>query len=214
MLLSSRVGSSPLALFIFSLALALSFAPIAEAAWALSWSDEFNRNTLNTSNWDICTYAPGTVNDELEGYTAEDVLVAKGVLVLRQQRRHYTSPQGWTANFTSGRIDCARSNFIGFMFPVTHRVNQALSKRVQLYGRVEVRAKIPKGNGLWPAIWMLPGRAYNLCWPSGGEIDITEVLGQNTFQSYQTYHYNEPELCGQNDQFGSLDPLVPPRAYI
>ena len=84
-------------------------------------------------------------------------------------------------------IEARRQDYQGRQY-TSHRMNTSNKFHVQ-YGRIEARVKVPKGNGLWPAFWMmgekfLTGRP----WPYNGEIDIMEVLGRNTTEGYSTLH--------------------------
>jgi beta-glucanase (GH16 family) len=137
-------------------------------ATRLVFSDEFNGPAGADPDPAKWTIDPGTgQNNEVQYYTnnANVAMDGAGSLVLEARReaaggREYTS----------------------------HRMNTGNKFHVQ-YGRIEARVKVPKGNGLWPAFWMmgadfLTGRP----WPYNGEIDIMEVLGRNTLEGYSTLH--------------------------
>jgi len=131
----------------------------------LVWSDEFNTGTnVDTAKW---TIDPGTgQNGEIQYYTnLANTSVTGGSLVIEARKETVGG-----RDYTSGRINTG-------------------SKFSTEYGRVEARIKVPKGNGLWPAFWMmgadfLQGRP----WPYNGEIDIMEILGRNTNEVYSTLH--------------------------
>ncbi|MEV6929756.1 discoidin domain-containing protein [Dactylosporangium sp. NPDC051485] len=131
----------------------------------LVWSDEFNSGTnVDTSKW---TIDPGTgQNGEIQYYTnLSNTSIQNGSLVIEARKE----TQGGR-DYTSGRINTS-------------------AKFSTQYGRVEARIKVPKGNGLWPAFWMmgtdfLQGRP----WPYNGEIDIMEILGRSTTDVYSTLH--------------------------
>ena len=138
----------------------------------LLWSDEFDGDTLNEDIWNRECREPGWTNNELQEYTASDdnIFVENGCLVLRALRED----RDGTPYYTSGKVNS--QNHTDFM-----------------YGRVEVRARVPQGQGLWPAIWMMPqDESFYGQWPKCGEIDIMEVLGNDTSMSYSTIHYGEP----------------------
>ena len=138
----------------------------------LLWSDEFDGNTLNEAIWNRELRDPGWTNNELQEYTDSDdnIYVQDGCLVLRAIRED----RDGTPYYTSGKV------------------NSQNNAQFQ-YGRVEVRARVPEGQGLWPAIWMMPqDESYYGQWPKCGEIDIMEVLGNDTSRSYSTIHYGEP----------------------
>ena len=80
------------------------------------------------------------------------------------------------------------------------RLNTMVKHEFQ-YGRIEVRARLPNTQGIWPAIWMLPARAKYGTWPAGGEIDILEMIGSEPFRAYGTLHYGNPHEM----QSGSYD---------
>jgi beta-glucanase (GH16 family) len=124
--------------------------------WHLAWSDEFNYKGLPDSskwNYDIGSHN-GWGNNELEYYTykkLQNARVEKGKLIIEARKEKVDS-----FNYTSARL-------------VTR------GKAAWQYGKIEVRAKIPKGIGSWPAIWMLADNIKS--WPDDGEIDIMEHVG-------------------------------------
>ncbi len=145
--------------------------------WNLVWSDEFDGPTLSTAKWTVSN-GPSNVNQELEYYSnrTNNVFIQNGCLVLRAVAENY---QG--RNYTSGKV-----------------VTQG--KGDWLYGRVEVRAKLNDGQGMWPAIWMMPtDNAYG-GWPASGEMDIMELLGNQPNKVYGTIHWAQN---GANTQSGS-----------
>ncbi|GAA2336347.1 discoidin domain-containing protein [Dactylosporangium salmoneum] len=131
----------------------------------LVWSDEFNSGTnVDTSKW---TIDPGTgQNGEIQYYSnLANTSIQNGSLVIEARKE-----TAGGRDYTSGRINTS-------------------NKFSTEYGRVEARIKVPKGNGLWPAFWMmgtdfLQGRP----WPYNGEIDIMEILGKSTTDVYSTLH--------------------------
>ncbi|MFC3560914.1 glycoside hydrolase family 16 protein [Pedobacter jamesrossensis] len=147
-----------------------------DKAWTFdttpTWSDEFtNSGAPLASNWDYDTGGSGWGNNELEYYTntTNNANVANGVLTITAKKESmggmaYTSSR----MVTRGKLDA-------------------------LYGRFEIKAKLPYGKGTWPAIWMLPtDRAYG-DWPKSGEIDIMEHVGydqDNVHFSTHTEAYN------------------------
>jgi len=136
----------------------------------LVWSDEFDYNGLpNPAKWsyDIEGNATGWGNNELQYYTAsrlKNAEVKEGYLYITAHLEEY---EGFS--YTSARL-------------VTRQ------KGDWLYGRVEVKAKIPDGRGLWPAIWMLPTDWSYGGWPSSGEIDIMENVGYDPYKIHGTVH--------------------------
>ncbi len=164
-----------------------------EASLKLVWSDEFDGNTLDTTKWsfdlgDGCQLGPnlcGWGNNELQYYTdrEENVFVSDGYLTIRA-KREIPSYLGQHA-YTSARI-------------VTK--NKADWK----YGKFDIRARMPIGQGLWPAIWMLPTENAYGEWPRSGEIDIMEYLGHRPNEVLGTIHYGN-NGWGYNSQYLTLE---------
>lgn len=141
----------------------------------LIWHDEFEGSSIDNSKWDHEVNATGGGNSELQYYTArpENSFVEDGELHIVALREEYTGDEG-TRYYTSARMRTA-------------------NKGDWKYGRIEVKAKIPYGQGLWPAIWMLPTDWEYGGWPSSGEIDIMEHVGWdqgNIHGSVHTEAYN------------------------
>lgn len=139
----------------------------------LLWNDEFNGDSLNEDIWNKELRQPGWTNSELQEYTNSDdnIFVRDGSLVLKAVK---TVDENGNDYYTSGKV-------------------QTQNKKDFMYGKVVVRAKVPKGQGLWPAIWMMPtDESFYGQWPKCGEIDIMEVLGSDTGVAYGTVHYGAP----------------------
>jgi beta-glucanase (GH16 family) len=156
---------------------ALLFASLPLAAadppgWELVWSDEFDGAALDLSKWEFEVNARGGGNNELQYYVTNNVRLRDGHLVIEARREQYTGPEG-TRDYTSSRLRTRR-------------------KGDWLYGRFDVRAKMPDGRGLWPAIWMMPTDARYGGWPHSGEIDIMEFLGHEPDKVHGTLHYSRP----------------------
>jgi beta-glucanase (GH16 family) len=143
------------------------------AGWELVWADEFNYNGLpDSSKWESETGGSGWGNNELQYYTKADTsnaVVGDGMLHIiareaQKEKNHYTSARLVTKN-----------------------------KGDWINGKIEVRAKLPAGRGLWPAIWMLPTDWKYGNWPKSGEIDIMEHVGfkkDSVFFSIHTESFN------------------------
>ena len=131
------------------------------AGWHLIWSDEFDGAAVDPAKWRV-EDAALVKNNELQYYSPEDVYVSDGALVIRSQKRELGGRQ-----FTSGLIE-------------------SRGKRARTYGRFEFRAMLPKGQGLWPAIWMLPDDGS---WPP--EIDIMELVGSEPKTITMSFHYGQ-----------------------
>ncbi len=151
--------------------------------WKLVWSDEFSGKQPDTAKWNLLIRETSK-HKELQYYVPDEVYIENGMLRIRSQVRKYGSKE-----FTSGRLDTK-----GKLAPV--------------YGRFEIRAKLPFGKGLWPAHWLYP---QNRNWqmerlmtevvengkeslipeerPWYSEIDIMEFLGHDPTTVYGTLHY-------------------------
>ena len=156
---------------------------VAQNHLKMVFSDEFNYNGLpDSTKWG---YEEGFVrNQEPQYYTVkrlENCRVENGCLVIETRKENYPNAaykQGsakWdqkeqTAHYTSASINTK-------------------GKRSWKYGRIEVRAKVPGGLGIWPAFWMLGYDKGKAGWPGCGEIDIMEFLGRDSTKIYGTVHY-------------------------
>jgi beta-glucanase (GH16 family) len=140
--------------------------PPPASGWNLVWSDEFNGangSAPDSSKWtyDLGVGGNGWGNSELETYTnrSQNVQVNGGNLVITALQETYADPSdNITRNYTSARIK-----------------TEGLFS--QAYGRFEARIKIPQGQGMWPAFWMLGNNIDTVGWPACGEIDIMENIG-------------------------------------
>jgi beta-glucanase (GH16 family) len=134
----------------------------------LIWSDEFNYSGLpDTTKWRYDVGGHGWGNNELQYYTekrSENARIENGNLIIELRKEDYKS-----SKYTSARL-------------VTK------NKADFLYARIETRAKLPKGLGTWPAIWMLPTDVNYGGWPNGGEIDIMEHVGYDQNHIHGTIH--------------------------
>jgi len=129
--------------------------PMQYNGYTLIWNDEFTGNSINTNNWvfETGTGSWGWGNNELQYYRTENAWVDNDVLTIEARKESY---QG--SNFTSARMKTQGK----FSFK---------------YGRVDIRALLPKGQGIWPALWMLGSSFSSVGWPACGEIDIMEMIG-------------------------------------
>ena len=156
----------------------LTEAELLKQGYKLKWKDDFNGDSLNEADWNVETHEPGWVNSEWQAYvdSADNIQVKDGKLLLKPIK---TVDKDGNASYTSGRINTqGRHDF--------------------KYGYFECRAKVPTGKGYLPAFWMMP-TDENLYgqWPKCGEIDIMEVMGQETNKAYGTIHYGEPHAQSQ-----------------
>jgi beta-glucanase (GH16 family) len=139
--------------------------------YELVWADEFDGSSVDLNNWEFqigdgCAIGLcGWGNNELEWYRAENARVEDGYLIITAKREVFQGRQ-----YTSVRL-------------------RTLRKGDWTYGRFEMRAKLPTGQGLWPAFWMLPTDSVYGGWAASGEIDIMELVGREPNRVYGTLHY-------------------------
>lgn len=138
--------------------------------WKLVWSEEFNGNVLDMNKWSF--HKSQYSNNEQSYYSGENVIVDNGNLILKAERKSNVHNKP----YVSGAID-SRTKFS------------------QKYGRFEMRAKLPVGQGYWPAFWLMPETMNDYGpWPASGEIDIMET-GGDVNRYVGTIHY-----AGLNNQ--------------
>jgi beta-glucanase (GH16 family) len=132
--------------------------------WKLSWQDEFDQpdgTRPDPTKWTYSLGGGGWGNHELESYTnrVENARVEKGNLVITARRETFTGKDGIAREYTSARMK-----------------TQGLF--AQKYGRFEARIRIPQGQGIWPAFWMMGDDLFTAGWPKCGEIDVMENIGK------------------------------------
>ncbi len=182
------------ALAAFPASAAPATGPAPGAKWELVWSDEFDRDGLpDPAKWD---YEDGFVrNREKQYYTRErkeNARVESGLLVIEGHKEQFKNPQ-YKAGSTNSRSVDEYAQYTAASL-ITSR------KASWLYGRIEVRAKLPQGQGVWPAIWMLGDNQDAAGWPRCGEIDIMEFVGHDPDHVHATVHYS---LDGKHKSSGS-----------
>lgn len=148
--------------------------PPPSSGWTLVWSDEFNGangSAPDASKWTYDLGGGGWGNQELETYTnrAANAQIQNGNLVITAQKEIFTGSDGITRDYTSARLK-----------------TQGLFS--QTYGRFEARIKIPKGQGMWPAFWMLGNDIATSGWPKCGEVDIMENIGREPATVHGSLH--------------------------
>ncbi|MBN2030286.1 glycoside hydrolase family 16 protein [bacterium] len=151
--------------------------------WEMIWSDEFDYEGLpDKTKWD---YEEGFIrNNEMQYYTRnrmENARVENGMLVIEGRKEQWKNP-----NY---RIDSAswRENREYAEYTAASLIT--LNKASWRYGRIEVRAKLPRGQGVWPAIWTLGINRSEVRWPQCGEIDIMEFIGREPNLIHANIHY-------------------------
>ena len=140
----------------------------------MAWSDEFNGPTgsvVDSTKWSFDVGGNGWGNNELETYTSRtaNAHLQDGSLVINAIKETFTGPDKISRNYTSARL-------------VTK------NKFSQAYGRFEARIRIPYGQGIWPAFWMLGDNIDTVHWPNCGEIDIMENIGREPSMVHGTFH--------------------------
>ncbi|ALJ14170.1 glycoside hydrolase family 16 protein [Sphingopyxis macrogoltabida] len=141
--------------------------------WRLMWSDEFDGPAIDRSKWDFDVDCWGGGNDERQCYTdkAANAAIEDGRLVITARRERTTGP----AFPLSQRDDAAKAKATATKDYSSARL-VTRGRAAWTYGKIEVRAKLPQGQGTWPAIWMLPERPVYGPWAASGEIDILEAV--------------------------------------
>jgi beta-glucanase (GH16 family) len=146
----------------------------AGPAWKLVWSDEFDQPgvaTIDPAKW---KFELGMIrNREAQLYTdrAENVRIEDGCLVIEARKERVPIPNkpGTFAEYTAGSVE-------------------TFSKAAWTHGRLEVRAKIPRGWGMWPAVWLMGTDIPEVGWPTCGEIDVMENVGYEPEKIHASIH--------------------------
>lgn len=143
-------------------------SPLEYTGYTLKWQDEFSGNSLS-SDWvfeigDGCPNLCGWGNNESQYYRNENTTVNNGFLIIEAREEAFGGKQ-----YTSSRI-------------------KTQEKQSFKFGRMDIRAVLPKGQGIWPAIWMLGDNITEVNWPKCGEIDIMEMIGGSQSGRDDTVH--------------------------
>jgi beta-glucanase (GH16 family) len=145
-------------------------SPETYPGYTLVWSDEFNENLISAQNWnfEMGNGDDGWGNNELQFYTSreQNVYLSGGNLV----------------------IEARKESFNGFDYTSTRMTTQG--KQEFQYGRIDLRAALPEGKGLWPALWMLGANFNTVGWAACGEIDIMELVGNEPNTVHGTLHWD------------------------
>jgi beta-glucanase (GH16 family) len=145
-------------------------APTSYTGYSLVWKDDFNGTALDQSAWsfengDGCPNVCGWGNNELEYYRPENLFFQDGKMVIEARQETFGGK-----NYTSTKI-------------------LTRGKKVFKFGRIDIRAKLPRGKGIWPAFWLLPQNNVFGGWPRSGELDLMELVGHEPGKVYGTLHY-------------------------
>lgn len=135
--------------------------------YSLVWSDEFDGSALDKSVWNIEVNGSGGGNQELQYYTdrEKNLRIENGNLIIQAYKEDYSGRR-----YTSARIN-------------------SREKKYFKYGKIEARIMFPSGGGTWPAFWMMGNDYGKVGWPSCGEIDIIEHVGNNPRMISNALHY-------------------------
>lgn len=153
--------------------LLLAATPAAAEDWKLVWSDEFDGSTLDRAKWGFDADCWGGGNGERQCYTAStrNTRVSQGKLVITARHERTTG---------SALPASQRPNPADPGAQVTRDYSSARlttrGKASWRYGRIEMRASLPQGQGTWPAFWMLPEKDTYGTWAASGEVDILEAV--------------------------------------
>jgi beta-glucanase (GH16 family) len=144
------------------------------SVWSLIWQDEFNGangSAIDSAKWAAEVGGWGWGNNELETYTSriDNAFQNDGALTLKAIKEHFVGSDNITREYTSARL-ISRNKFSA------------------TFGRFEARLKIPFGQGIWPAFWMLGNDIDSAGWPTCGEVDIMENIGREPTTIHGTIH--------------------------
>ena len=156
----------------------------SQAQYFLYWNDEFEQAEINSANWTHEIGASGWGNNELQYYTnsPSNSFIENGLLKIRAKNEPIFNSQYSSARMISkGKFEFR-------------------------YGRIEARIKVPMGQGLWPAFWLLGANISQVSWPACGEVDIMEHIG-NEYQNYGTFHFDSLGHRYHGGSYG-LDPTL------
>lgn len=145
--------------------------PLSYDGMELVFSQEFDIPTLDGSIWTYeigngCPQICGWGNNEWQYYKSQNTTIENGLLTIQAKNESFEQ-----SNYTSSRI-ISKGNF-AFQ-----------------YGRVDIRARMPNGQGIWPALWLLGSNISEVSWPSCGEIDIMEMVGNQASTTFGTAHWS------------------------
>lgn len=154
-----------------------------ETRWTLVWSDEFNGpdgSRPDAAKWKFEIGGDGWGNHELQYYTnrPKNSFILGGNLVIQSLKERFTGSDHITREYTSARM-----------------TTQGLFE--QAYGRFEARVKIPRGQGMWPAFWLIGNDFGKIGWPACGEIDVMENIGKEPSTIHGSMH--GPGYSGDGD---------------
>lgn len=143
--------------------------PNSYNGYTLAWADEFKANKLDSLAWnfEIGNGSNGWGNNELEYYRSGNTYIAESEYLV---------------------IEAKKETFSGFNYTSSRITTQ--NKKKFTYGRIDIRALLPTGKGIWPALWMLGSNINSVGWPACGEVDIMEIIGSAPNKLVGTAHWD------------------------
>ena len=164
-------------------------------AYTLVWEDDFDGDGLNLGDWNVETHEAGWVNAELQRYTSLDEGNIEGHDGMLRIRPHIAG---------GNLAEDADGGEVSLDGEITSGRISTQGKHDFKYGRFETRARVPKGQGYLPAFWLMAtNESFYGQWPKCGEVDIMEVMGQDTSRSYHTVHYGYDQGSGHKQNQGT-----------
>ncbi len=141
--------------------------PESYTGYDLVWRDEFDGTSINLDDWTHEIGGNGWGNQESQYYTdrSENSYISDGNLIIEARKENFSG-----SNYTSARM-----------------ITQG--KQLFQFGRIDIRAILPEGQGIWPALWMLGTNISDIGWPACGEIDIMELVGHEPATTHGTAHW-------------------------
>ena len=161
--------------FLVLIAVLMNAGSVGAQSYTLRWADEFEGaagGVPDQAKWNYDVGGNGWGNNELETYTRRSdnaFLDGDGHLVIKLIKETFTGQDGIRRDYTSARL-------------------LTKDKFTQRYGRIEARIKVPFGQGIWPAFWMLGANIGEVGWPVCGEIDIMENIGREPAVNHGSLH--------------------------
>ena len=169
-----RLSRFALILLLINFAMIRLAGQSPKKTWKLVWQDEFNARNgspIDRNKWTPEVGGRGWGNHELEYYTdrIDNAFQSNGSLVIKAIKEEFTGHNNLTRSYTSARL-ITKHTF------------------TTIYGRIEARIKLPRGQGIWPAFWLLGNDIDKVGWPECGEIDIMELIGKEPSTIHGTIH--------------------------
>lgn len=192
--------------FIFLLVFMCSFKKtipekVHSENWKIVWQDEFNYSGLpNPKKW---SYETGHVrNEEKQYYTSarnENICAVDGNLIITGKKEKFCNEL-----YKKGSDDWRSENEFAQYTSASIYTKEHSGWR---YGKIEIRAKLPTGKGMWPAIWMMGTNHNKVAWPACGEIDIMEYVGSDPEHIHGSLHF--PYLNTEYRSSGDKLKIIP-----